>query len=520
VMDLKTVRMSNGVRLLRASTHGRGVFERTLDSTPKQGVDLYVRDTQLDEGRFTTINGLNDPAHQGETVRHWHGPDIKIDTPNAAGDYQFALGSTIDFADFVGTLTDDSGSVATHATSTIISRVYVQVHNRGVTRSDGVRVTCLLANASLGLPNLPVGYDVNVRNGTPVAGPNWVTLGSVLLDDVTMGEPKIAAFDLPSSMLPPPASLAGNNHHCVLALVHHPTDPYTSTETVTDVNSLQERKAAHKNLHVVEFTGTVPAAPTVIPFRVHCVDGKPVTMRLHLNGYPAKVRVYFPPITSASALKKTARGFGIGQDFDEYRLWADWQVREIGRNQRSRQPWNREFAKQRLANIERTVAAELMLTVEDTDVAELRNIACQQDGYVEFHLLVDRPARAKVGQQFPIEVVQLDAERKQIMGGLSARVAITEEPKQLNYELTVSTSRVARTRQFRLLARLVDGNGERVDPSGVVVSVSGRGVTLRELKYHGGWRAHYALLGVAKGTKLTVRARLDGLEVAAASHTV
>jgi hypothetical protein len=54
----------------------------------------------------------------------------------------------------------------------------------------------------------------------------------------------------------------------------------------------------------------------------------------------------------------------------------------------------------------------------------------------------------------------------------------------------------------------------------VVVSVSGRGVTLRELKYHGGWRAHYALLGVAKGTKLTVRARLDGLEVAAASHTV
>ena len=63
----------------------------------------------------------------------------------------------IDFMDFVGTLTDDSGTVATHATSTIITRVYVQVHNRGVVRADGVRVTCLLANASAGLPSLPAG---------------------------------------------------------------------------------------------------------------------------------------------------------------------------------------------------------------------------------------------------------------------------------------------------------------------------------------------------------------------------
>lgn len=520
VMDLKTVKLSNGVRVLRASTHGRGVFERTLDSTPKQGVELYVRDTQLDEGRFATVNGLPDPAHQGETVRHWHGPDIKVDTPDAMGNYQFALGSTIDFADFVGTLTDDSGTVATHATSQIITRVYVQVHNRGVVRADGVRVTCLLANASAGLPNLPAGYDVNIRNGTPVAGPNWVTLGSVLLDDVTMGEPKIAAFDLPSSLLPPPASLAGNNHHCVLALVHHPSDQYTSTETNTDLNSIQERKAAHKNLHVVEFTGAVPAAPTIIPVRIHCIDGRPATMRINLNGYPGNVRVYFPPIASPSALKQATLGFQVGEDFDDYRVWADWQVREIGRNQRSRHPWNREFAKQRLANIERVLGAHVMLTAENSKAAELRNIECQQEGYVEFHVLVDRPARAKVGQTFPIEIVQLDAEGKEVIGALSARVAITEEPKELKYELVVKTSRYAKTDQFLLLAYLIDGNGDRVDPARVMVAVSGRGIAIPELKFHAGWRAHYALPKVATGAPLTVRATLDGLDVATTTHPV
>jgi hypothetical protein len=144
----------------------------------------------------------------------------------------------------------------------------------------------------------------------------------------------------------------------------------------------------------------------------------------------------------------------------------------------------------------------------------------QQEGYVEFHVLVDRPARAKVGQTFPIEIVQLDAEGKEVIGGLSARAAMTEEPKQLTYELAVKTSRYARTGQFLLLAHLADGKGDRVDPARVLVSVSGRGIAIPELKFHAGWRAHYALLKVATGARLTVRATLDGLEVATTIHRV
>jgi hypothetical protein len=230
--------------------------------------------------------------------------------------------------------------------------------------------------------------------------------------------------------------------------------------------------------------------------------------------------LYLPPIATAAALKKSARGFEVGQDFEDFRVWADWQVNEIGRNQRSRHPWHRGFVKQRLANIDQVRAAELMLTVASTKVAELRNIECQQDGYVEFYLLLDRPENATVGDTFPIEIVQLDAERKGIVGGLSARVAMTEEPRELKYELVVTTSRYARTKRYLLLAHLVDGNGTRVDPARVTVSASGRGVKIPELKFHRGWRAHYAFLNVAKGASVTVRANLDGREVATVSHRV
>jgi hypothetical protein len=84
----------------------------------------------------------------------------------------------------------------------------------------------------------------------------------------------------------------------------------------------------------------------------------------------------------------------------------------------------------------------------------------------------------------------------------------------------VKTSRSARTDQVLLLAYLIDGNGDRVDPSRVLISVSGRGIAIPELKFHAGWRAHYAVLKVPTGARLTVRATLDGLDVATTTHRV
>jgi hypothetical protein len=251
VLDLK---LHNARRLLRAATHGRGVFERTLDNLPKQGVDLYVRDTQLDQGRFATIDGLNDPTQQGQTVSHTSGPDIKLDTPDNCGKYQFPQ-SNIDFYQFIQELIDNSGAVAIHATTSLNTRVYVQVHNRGVIPANNVRVMLLLANYSGALPALPAGYAAAVQTGTTITAPGWTTVGQTILNDVRTGFPRIATFNLNSN------TLTSGNNHCVLALIHHADDPFTATETNVDTLSVSERKTAHKNLSLANFTGTAPVSP-------------------------------------------------------------------------------------------------------------------------------------------------------------------------------------------------------------------------------------------------------------------
>jgi hypothetical protein len=247
VFDLK---LHAARRLLRASTHGRGMYERAPDPVPARAVELYVRDTQLDLGRFPSVDGLPDPLRPGQTVAHDRGPDIKLDTPDANGRHQFPPTSHIDFLQFVDVLVDDAQRVAAPA-AVITTRVYVQVHNRGVTPASGVRVMLLVAEASTGPPPLPPGYSSNLQSGTPITTPSWRTVGSVTLDDLRVGFPKIAAFDLTSDLLSPSANLAGSDQHCVLALVHHPLDPFTATETAIDPLSTNERKAAHKRLTVV-----------------------------------------------------------------------------------------------------------------------------------------------------------------------------------------------------------------------------------------------------------------------------
>jgi hypothetical protein len=426
--------LHNPRRLLRAATHGRGVYERTLPDAPKQGVELYVRSTQLDQGRFTAVNNLPDPTVQGQVVRFWRGPDIKLDTPDAMGQYQFPLTGAIDFLQFVDTLTDDFQNVATHATANIITRVYVQVHNRGVTPANTVRVMLLLANASAGLPPLPTGFDVNVRNGLPINTANWHTIGFDTLNDVRVGFPKIAAFSLPSSMLPPPANLAGNQHQCVLTLIHHADDQFTNTQTNVDMLSSGDRKAAHKNLTVVQFTGTLPPEmPLVLPVRIHNADLKELLLTslvVDLNGYPGRVRVLIPRINTDGDLRDLVDGMSFGQDFEDIRLWAERHIAMIRRNQRSRRPYDRLWSKQRIEDIRRAIETSLELEVEDKKRIAVNRIVMDPDTYHTVFLVFGRPPEGKIGEAHDIVIRQLDVRREDVIGGLSARIELVSEPQR------------------------------------------------------------------------------------------
>lgn len=425
--------LHNRSRLLRAATHGRGVWERNLADTPALGIELYVRDTQLDQGRFPTVNGLQDPTAPERKVYHWRGPDIKLDTPDSTGQYQFPPSQAMDFHQFVDLLKDFPFAITqfpVHATPNIITRVYVHVHNRGVLPANEVRVMLLAANASAGLPPLPLGYDINVRMGMPIQTEHWRTVGIVTLNDVRVGMPKIAAFNLTSNLLPPPANLAGDNHQCVLALIHHPDDQYTSTITDTDANSLAERKASHKNLALVQYMFPLPTeqnpAPMIIPFRIHNGNSEQELLtgiRFQFGfPYPGLVRLYSPPLQTTLPLEESIHGLAIGDDFEPFQRWAEEHIRMIRENLASDTPYDSEWSLQRIQAIERILygGAVLMFRGEgEMFTAEIRGLRLEPNSYGTFFLVVDPP---DFPQYWGLDILQTGETPEEILGGLSVRL--------------------------------------------------------------------------------------------------
>lgn len=256
VLDLQIHQPS---RLLRAATYGRGVFQYKLDPPAPPDQQLYVRDTTYDLGLTPTVDGTDDYARwPTQPVVHWESPNIKVDVPTPAG-YQTA-GTDIDFFVFNDLIVDGSGGVAAldPSSGTVTNRVYVEAHTRGVSPVSGVQVMLLLANASATLPPLPAGYTAHVQAGTPISSALWQTVGFRTIATLRNGIPEVVEFALPSSMLPPPASLPGQSHYCLLALLHSPADPFTNPEVNTDALTVNEPKAAQRNLQIVQFVGAPP----------------------------------------------------------------------------------------------------------------------------------------------------------------------------------------------------------------------------------------------------------------------
>jgi hypothetical protein len=131
-------------------------------------------------------------------------------------------------------------------------------------------VYAAVTNAATGLA-LPAGYTANVVAGTPLPGTKWVTLTPVVIPVVRAGYPEIAYFDLPSTVLPLPASLPGNSHWCLAAFLTCAQDPFTNTITNVDALTLADRKVGQRNMHIVEFIGTPPAPATGIGMWVRLI---------------------------------------------------------------------------------------------------------------------------------------------------------------------------------------------------------------------------------------------------------
>jgi len=129
-------------------------------------------------------------------------------------------------------------------------------------------------------------------------------------------------------------------------------------------------------------------------------------------------------------LSKLAEGCEPGEDFGDFRKWAEEHIRFIEERQKSETPYDKEWSQQRAEDIHAALESGIMVTLGHKDPIKLRNIVMPRPSYHTIFLLFDRPQRAKIGTYFPIEIQQLEARKERIIGGLNARVEIVPSPER------------------------------------------------------------------------------------------
>jgi photosystem II stability/assembly factor-like uncharacterized protein len=252
------LRLQSATRLLRAATHGRGMFERRLDVTSTPNVELYVRDHVMDAGHTSPtpapVDATYDDPRQGVVLGTpqwwWQCADVKIDSVEGSPPAFQMPAADVDFVAFESRLSHRSVKRGT------VNRVYVQAHNRGVATATGTQVKILYANASSGLPPLPTDFWSAFPND-PAATSAWTPIGSY---KTAPPIPPARETILKWNWTPP---LTTAEHTCLLVVMDSPADPIPTANRVLDVATLVtgERRVGLRNLHVVD----APAgAPTLV----------------------------------------------------------------------------------------------------------------------------------------------------------------------------------------------------------------------------------------------------------------
>jgi photosystem II stability/assembly factor-like uncharacterized protein len=242
----------NPLRLMRAATHGRSVWERPIDVAMCPMVDLYIRDNILDTGRV-----LPSPDHQphpfdpNTLVHHWESVDIKVDAMEGQPP-EFQTASHI--TDYVAFESDLQHRTARRGE---INRFYVQLHNRGVNKATNVQARGFFAEAHAGLPPLPSDFWSGGKpfTGTPL-GTDWTPIGPTqTISVLEPAEPAVVEWDW---LVPTTA----HKHSCLLALSSCAEDPLAGTGIFNaDYLVLNRKHVALKNLHVEDAVMGMPLPP-------------------------------------------------------------------------------------------------------------------------------------------------------------------------------------------------------------------------------------------------------------------
>lgn len=230
-------------RLLRVGTRNRGAWEINVDHANMPDVEVYVRDSTVDTGRFTPSPSGPDPFAPPAYTYFWESTDIKVDSPP----YQVTNLDDVDFVFFE----DDHGVAASgliheNAERTKTVRVYVQVHNRGIQPATNVDVKVFFASAALGLPDLPTGFWTNFPNNVLPAGSPWQAMAPHrTVPTIECGRPAVVGFNWTV-----PAGQA--SHTCAFAVASAQNDSIATSDLNIGNVVLGQQKCALKNLAIVD----------------------------------------------------------------------------------------------------------------------------------------------------------------------------------------------------------------------------------------------------------------------------
>ncbi len=247
--------LSRPFRVLRCSTYGRGVFELPLDGLAQPPVELVLRANQLDQRRRNARVNQPLPAAPGTTTTVEDSPDLFVEVPDANGQYPLPSSRPPTVTELVE-LPPNRDLLASEPGTPAITRVHVIVRNRGVRKVDGVRVTVLVGPKDAALPP-----DVGAcaRGGILTGTGGWKVGGTGTVNGLRGGFPQVVTVAVSSESLPPLATSVGQDYQ-VIALLHHPDDPFPDgTPTTPGALVARTRHTAMRRVRVA--SGARRAAP-------------------------------------------------------------------------------------------------------------------------------------------------------------------------------------------------------------------------------------------------------------------
>ena len=242
----------------------------------------------------------------------------------------------------------------------------------------------------------------------------------------------MAAFDLPSTALPIPASLPGQSHYCSLVLLHSASDPYTNTERAVDTLTVAERKVAQKNLHIVQFVGTPPPPETTTGMWVRLDIGghrfgrgtkdPKIELQVDTSEFPGRLALVAPPALIGRDAIKAAKLTILPRG--QLTKWLKRHRVDAVRLQREGKLSERDLA--RLRDAMTQVEKSPLLEIGGEKATTLAELPIRPDSTQTIFIRIDPPAKAKPGAEWRFSVVQRNSRTGEVQGGAAYVVQVVE----------------------------------------------------------------------------------------------